>query len=157
MKEKDITEDYLIEPEIDHSQKLINKFHEEEQKWKEKIDNMSRVFSNFRKLEDIQVIIYSERQVLIEYRSKISTSKIKVEAKISKAKKEAYEIFKSSNLLLKTYNDIKIFIDAELADQVKHFKLLEMHVDYINETLRTLDGIIYGIKNKIDHESMYFK
>ena len=71
MKEKDITEDYLIEPEVDHSQKLINKFHEEEQKWKEKIDNMSRVFSNFRKLEYIQLIIYSERQVLIEYRSKI--------------------------------------------------------------------------------------
>jgi hypothetical protein len=42
-----------------------------------------------------------------------------------------------------------LFIDVDLADLVERREILQNHLDFMRETLRSIDTICYGVKHRI--------
>ena len=118
--------------------------------FREKVIALSSKMQNVRELPDLINVVYSERQVTLEYYHTIlqHLSKLNREYKVEYAAK--YNIFKAkSDIRYSSDTAINAQISAVLADYIYKIELLNNHAKYISETLKTIDDIIYGIQNRI--------
>ena len=72
-----------IEGKIDFDKK----FGEERSEWTEKIRSLAIRMKNIRELAEVQVDLYSNRQILLEYIAKLGQVMTKLNAKFRKVKK----------------------------------------------------------------------
>ena len=62
-------------------------------------------------------------------------------------------MFYTQNYDLRLDKDPKmLFIDVDLAEIVERREMLQNHLDYMRETLRSIDTICYGVKHRISLE-----
>lgn len=150
---QDTTEEVKIEESKkskSNNDLLREKFYNEHQLWLDKIANFSKLFSDIRNLKQLQTEIYLERQILLEKKFHLLGLKYRLQNKIRLAKKNIfYRLKTKSDLLLKYNNEILIMLEAEISEEIEKLELLEMQIDFYSETIKSIDLLIYGLKNRI--------
>ena len=132
---------------------LKKSFLDEQKAFVSKIEDYSKNFRDLKKLIDLQILIFADREIILEKKSRLVMSKIKIDKNIREKKKKAFVNAKTnSDILLKSYNDINIYIDAELTGEMEKLELIEMQINFLIETIKTIDSVIFGIKNRIELE-----
>ena len=132
---------------------LKKSFLDEQKAFVSKIEDYSKNFRDLKKLIDLQILIFADREIILEKKSRLVMSKIKIDKQIREKKKKAFVNAKTnSDILLKSYNDINIYIDAELTGEMEKLELIEMQINFLIETIKTIDSVIFGIKNRIELE-----
>jgi hypothetical protein len=124
-------------------------FERERAEWKEKIQVISLHIKNIKTVAEAQVDLFSTRQTLLEYSyklaqiiSKLSTKERQMRAKKLKEYTEGKDIRYGSN-------EKTTLIEGDLAELSEKMQLVENHRKYIDQTVQTVDHMLYGIRQRI--------
>ena len=130
-------------------------FLEEREHWTEILQSHGYLFKDIMKVGELQIKIYSDRQRLVEKIHYYLSALSKYTTKYKKKKSELFVKYtQASDLLLKTGAEKAIMIDADISVLKEKMDNIEFQIEFLKETVKTVDSIIYGIKNRIDLEKM---
>ena len=124
-------------------------FEKERAQWKENSQVISLHIKSIQTVAEAQVDLFSTRQTLLEYSynlaqiiSKLSTKERKERAKKLKEYTESKDIRYGSN-------EKTALIEGDLAELRERMELVEGHRKYIDQTIQTVDHMLYGIRQRI--------
>ena len=144
--------EYNPVPEEQQPTDFVKMFERERAEWKEKIQIISLHIKNIRTVAEAQVDLFSTRQTLLEYSyklaqiiSKLSTKERQMRAKKLKEYSEGKDVRYGSN-------EKTTLIEGDLAELIEKMQLVEGHRKYIDQTVQTVDHMLYGIKSRISLE-----
>jgi hypothetical protein len=136
-------------PAEDQPTDFAKLFERERQDWKNKIQVISLGIKNIRTVAEAQVDLFSTRQTLLEYSyklaqiiSKLSTKERQMRAKKLKEYSEGKDIRYGSN-------EKTTLIEGDLSELTEKMELVEGHRKYIDQTVQTVDHMLYGIRQRI--------
>lgn len=134
------------------NEQLIARFKTERNEWTDRIKDMSERLRDIYKIADLQVDIYSYRQIAVEYCHTLMVHLSKVN-QIFRAKKiEKWEHYTRNYDLRMDKEPKELHIYVDIADINERKELLQNHLDYMKETVKTIDTISFGIKHRIQLE-----
>jgi hypothetical protein len=126
-----------------------------QQAWSSSVSDMNAKMKKFADLPDLQNIVYSRRQDALDYYfnllSKIST----LSRNYKKEYAARYNAYKTTSQI--RYNSdtaINAQIASDLCEMTYQIELLENHAKYMQETIKTIDNIIFAISNRIRIEEL---
>lgn len=131
---------------------INKKFQTDREQWTKTIEKYSKKLMNIKDIPELQVELYSSRQVVVDEMGKLQNLYTK---KITELKKKRFEIFdeasnkKNVRLISQEKN---IIMEGKMADSSLLTNVIEIQIEFYRETLKTIDSVIYGIKNRIELE-----
>ena len=128
------------------------KFSEERGEWTERIRTIAIRMKNIRELAEVQVDLYSNRQLLLEYIAKLGQVMTKLNAKFRKDKADRLKHYSENSQVKYGANEKTPLIDGDLSDLKERIDIVETQISFLNETMKTVDHMLYGVKSRISLE-----
>lgn len=132
-----------------------SQFASEQADWRQRISELAIRMRNIREIAEVQVELFSDRQKLLERCHKIGQTLAKLNAEYRKKKKEKLILYSEGNSgLQRVYgaNEKTTLIEGDLAELKYMIDLVDEHISKLNETAKTIDHCLYGIKERIKLE-----
>lgn len=122
-----------------------------QESWTSKVASLNEKMKNLPGLDELLNVVYAERQNLVEYYSGIMVTMSTLSRNYTKAYAEYYNKLKLGEKGIKYTNEaaLNTQIEAQLIDHKEPIQLLNIHIEFLRDTLKNIDGLIYGINNKI--------
>ena len=135
--------------EVDYS-KL---FSEERAEWKEKIQIISLNLKNIKTVAEAQVELFSNRQILLEYSFKLAhiITKLTTKERVERSKK--IREYSERKDVKYGSNETKTLVEGDISEVLEKIDLVENHRKFIDQTIQTVDHMLYGIRQRIDLEN----
>lgn len=130
-------------------EKLEKDFSEERTTWTERIRELSVRMRNIREIGEVQVELYSDRQKLLEYAYKLGQILTKLNAKYRTEKKNKMKYYSEEHNTRYGSNEKTSLIDGDLSEIKRKIDVVDNHMSFMNETVKTVDHFLYGIKSRI--------
>jgi len=131
---------------------LHARFHTERDTWTQLVQSLAERLKNIFDCAELLTDLYSQRQIAGDYIHELTAHSSKLNRVFRERKKERF-LHYTQNYDLRLDKDPKLlFIDVDLADLVERREILQNHLDYMRETLRSIDTICYGVKHRISLE-----
>lgn len=127
-------------------------FQIEREEWTEKIRELSIRMKNIRELADVQVDLYYNRQILLEYSSKLGQVMSKLNAKFRKDKSSRLKYYSEMSQVKYGANEKTPLIEGDLSELKERMDLVDGQISFLNETMKTVDHMLYGVKSRISLE-----
>ena len=134
-----------VEQKIDFNQK----FEVERGEWTEKIRELSIRMKNIRELAEVQVDLYSNRQILLEYSAKLGQVMVKLNAKFRKDRAERLKFYSEKTQVKYGANEKTPLIEGDLSELKERMDIVEGQISFLNETMKTVDHMLYGVRHRI--------
>lgn len=140
---------------------LESKFDERRAYWVSWTEEMTKCLKDVVKIVDLQSEIYTRRQEAVENYHTLAN----ILAKQTKAYKERYAAIYNELRPMKTAPGATTFMyttEGTIRDQIESrlsqdkyiIDLIESQMNYMDNTIKTIDGIIYAIGSRIKIEEM---
>lgn len=133
-------------------EELENRFSNERTSWRKTITEIGKSLKDMNSIATAQVNLYSQRQILTEYQYDLGQLITKLAAKNRKMKAQKLKHHTENADFKYGTNEKNILIDGDLTELTQKTELVENHRKYIDETLKTIDHQLYGIKTRIELE-----
>ena len=124
-------------------------FENERAEWKEKIQIISLNLKSIRTVAEAQIELFSTRQILLEYSYKLASIISKLGTKERKERAKKLREYQESKDVRYGANETKTMIEADLAEITQKIELVEGHRKFLDQTIQTVDHMLYGIKSRI--------
>jgi hypothetical protein len=124
-------------------------FETERAEWKEKIQVISLHLKNISTVAQAQVDLFSTRQTLIEYSYNLAQIISKLSTKQRQEKARKLKEYTESKDIRYGSNEKTALIEGDLAELAEKMELVEGHRKYIDQTVQTVDHMLYGIRQRI--------
>ncbi len=124
-------------------------FEQERAEWKEKIQVMSLQLKDIKTVAKAQVDLFSQRQILLEYSYKLAGIVAKLNSKYSKEKAKKLKDYSEKSDVRYGSNEKTILIEGDLTEITEKVELVEGHRKFIDQTIQTVDHMLYGIRQRI--------
>ena len=131
------------------------KFEEESAEWSEKIRVLSIRMKNIKEIAEVQVDLYSNRQVLLEYVTKLGQVLSKLNAKYRKDRAERLKHWSENSQIKYGANEKTPLIEGDLAELKERIDLVDGYISFLNETIKTVDFMLYGVKDRIKLQEFF--
>lgn len=126
-----------------------------QQQWSNVISEMNGMMKKFTDLPDLQMTIYSKRQNALDYYFNLLYQISAMSKEYKKQYAVKYNNYKvNSQIRYNSDTAINAQIASDLADVSYKLTLLENHSKYMQETIKTIDNLIYAISNRIRIEEL---
>jgi hypothetical protein len=142
-------------PTTEETLDLNKRFEKERIEWSTKISNLNKLLKDMSSVQALLLEIYTERQRAVEFYYYLVSLLIDINKKYRKEYMKKYQFYtyqsqeRFSNESLKTQ---KILTDLE--DIVFKKDLLETHSKFIQESIKTIDNIIWATKTRVELEQI---
>ena len=136
----------------DQQENFEDTFTRERTEWTERIRELSIRMKNIREIAEVQVDLYSDRQKLLEYAYKLGQIVSKQNAKFRSDKRTKMIYYSEEHNVRYGSNEKTSLIEGDLSDLKKKIDIVDNHVSFVNETIKTVDHMLYGIKSRISLE-----
>lgn len=137
------------QPNVDQRVDFDKKFSEERAEWTEKIRVLSVRMKNIRELGEVQVELFSSRQILLEYSAKLGQVMTKLNSKHRKDRGDRLRYYSENSQVKYGANEKTPLIEGDLSELKERIDIVENQISFINETIKTVDHCLYGIKSRI--------
>lgn len=124
-------------------------FERERFEWKEKIQVISLSLKNIKTVAEAQVDLFSNRQILLEYSFKLAQIVSKLSTKERQARAAKLKDYSQNSDVRYGSNETKVLIEGDVAEIVGKIEMVEGHRKFIDQTIQTVDHMLYGIKSRI--------
>lgn len=141
-----------VESEGSSKRSIAEEFEEERKKWKDKVIEMANKVNKLDQVAALQVDLYSSRQIIIERISKLYQYLSIYNSAYKSKKKELFIKYTVDSDIKLGQGEKIIMVEGDLADLQKKLNLIEHHIDYYKETVKNLDSMLYGVRNKLQIE-----
>ncbi len=124
-------------------------FIKERKEWTEKIKTLAVRLKNIREIADVQVDLFSYRQILLEYNASLLQVMSKLNAKLRKDKGDRLKYYSESHQVKYGANEKTPLIDGDLTELKERIEIVDTQIGFLNETIKTIDHMLYGIRHRI--------
>lgn len=127
----------------------IKLFSEERAEWKEKIQIISLNLKNIKTVAEAQVELFSNRQILLEYSFKLAhiITKLSTKERVERSKK--IREYSERKDIKYGSNETKTLVEGDISEILEKIDLVENHRKFIDQTIQTVDHMLYGIRQRI--------
>lgn len=129
--------------------------------WMEWVQDMNKCLKHLDKLDDLQAEVFSRRQEVVEEYHSMAFDLAKRAKTYNEKYAEVYNKIRlikvaqgSATFMYNTEKAIAAQIDAQLSQDKYIIDMVESQLQYLDSTLKTIDGIIYAISNRIKIEEI---
>jgi hypothetical protein len=129
-----------------------SQFANERSEWTERVRELSIRMRNIREIAEVQVELYSDRQKLLEYAYKLGQILTKLNGKYRADKRAKMIYYSEEHNTRYGANEKTSLIDGDLAEIKRKIDMVDNHMSFMNETTKTVDHMLYGIKSRISLE-----
>lgn len=136
----------------DQVQDFEEQFSNERSEWTERIRELSVRMRNIREMAEVQVELYSDRQRLLEYAYKLGQILTRLNAKFRADRKNKMVYYSEEHNVRYGANEKTALIDGDLSDIKRKIDVVDNHMSFMNETVKTVDHFLYGVKSRISLE-----
>jgi hypothetical protein len=144
-------EENQINPE-NSSETVSKRFTDEREHWKITVGEMSERLRDIYAVASLLTDLYSQRQIALEYSHTLMSHLIRLN-KILRGKRAERFLHYTQNYDLRLDKDPKnLMIDVDLGPIIEQKEMVENHLNYMRETVKTIDTICYGIKYRVSLE-----
>jgi len=109
-----------------------------------------RINCELKESIDLSADATSYRQILIDDRTKYYYKLYKLSPAIKKAKKSKFEFYSMKYPIKTNSTEKNKLIDADMAYYEAKFEFYQTHINFLTESVKTLDHVIYSVKTKVD-------
>lgn len=129
--------------------------HRHQDAWSACVAELNGGLKKFSELPDLLYVVYTKRQNAWDYYFELLYYITDMEKTYRKAYADRYNYYKT-NAQIRYSSDlsIKMQIEADLGEELYKIEVLKNHSEYMKETIKTIDDIIYAISNRIKIEEM---
>lgn len=124
-------------------------FTKEREDWKEEVRILSVRMKNIRELGEVQVELYSKRQILLEYVAKLGQIMTKLNSKYRQSKTLKLKYYSEQHQYKYGANEKTSLIEGDLSEIKERIDLMDNQISFLNETIKTVDHMLYGIRHRI--------
>jgi len=124
-------------------------FVKEREEWKEKIRSLAENIRAINTVAKAQVDLFTQRQVLLEYSYKLASIVTKLNTKIRSENTRLLRHYSENNDVRYQANEKKVLIEGDISHLSEKVDLVESHRKFIDQTIQTVDHMLYGIKSRI--------
>ena len=136
-----------------NNQDLREVFERERKEITELIKNLNQKIRIITEIPELQVELYSYRQIIVEKRAQLYSTLSVIKKSLKNKRKKAYIETKTNNdISIKSAIDTNIFVEDYIREESEKIDLLELQINFMEESINTLDRVIFGIKNRISIE-----
>lgn len=133
--------------------KIDSYLNEQRQEWTSKIRELAKAFKNVDDLNEAMVTIPSYRQIIIEQIAQLNIKIKQQQAKLSKLYKTSYLKYFEYDYKL-TDKQKESFLKADMSDDSMILDLLETQMDFLRESVKTLDNMSWAVRNKLQLQGL---
>ena len=124
-------------------------FENERAEWREKIQIISLNLKSIQTVAEAQIELFSTRQILLEYSYKLASIISKLGTKERQERAKKLREYQESKDVRYGVNETKTMVEADLAEITQKIELVEGHRKFLDQTIQTVDHMLYGIKSRI--------
>ena len=141
--------------DIQHEQSLEQYILSKQSYWTQRIKDINDKFKTIASLQNAINEVYGLRQDLEEYHKQVLFKCAGISKEYKKKYAELYNAYKtSSQIRYSSDGAINAQIAAQMSEFIYTMDIMNHHSDFIQETIKNVDSIIYGIKHRIDIENL---
>jgi len=126
-----------------------SEFIRERAEWTEKIKVLAVRLKNIKEIADVQVDLFSYRQILLEYNASLLQVMSKLNSKLRKDKSERLKYYSENYQVKYGANEKTPLIDGDLSELKERIDIVDTQISFLNETIKTVDFMLYGVKDRI--------
>lgn len=135
--------------EIEEKKDFNKIFERERAEWKETINGISSNMKNIQTLAKAQIDLFSQRQALLEHGFKLASIVTKLNSKYSSEKSKRMKLYSEKTDIKYGSNEKTVLIEGDLSEISERMELVESHRKFIDQTVQTIDHMLYGVKQRI--------
>lgn len=122
-----------------------------QEKWTTDITELNTKMKTITSINELLNTIYSKRQECNEYLHNLMFILARLQRDYNKNKSLQYNKLKMGENGLRYTNDTAIYnqIDANLIEDKQMIDNMICHIDYMRESMKTIDNMIFGVNQKI--------
>ena len=139
-------------PTNSSNEQIVIRFKKERDEWTEKVKDMSNRIRDIYQLTDLQVDLYSQRQIAVEYTHTLMNHITKINRIYQERKVERWNHYTRNHDLRLDKEPKELHISVDMADVIERKELLQTHLEFFRETIKTIDTMCFGIKYRITLE-----
>jgi hypothetical protein len=124
-------------------------FEQERSEWKENIQVIALQMKDIKTVAKAQVDLFSQRQILLEYSYKLAGIVTKLNSKMSSERAKKLREYSERTDVRYGSTEKNVLIEGDLTDITEKIELVESHRKFIDQTVQTVDHMLYAIKNRI--------
>lgn len=124
-------------------------FEKERFDWREKIQVISLQLKDIKTVANAQIDLFTQRQILLEYSYKLASIIAKLNSKYRTERNRKTKDYSENSSFRYGANEIKNLVEGDLSDIVEKLELVESHRKFIDQTVQTVDHMLYGIRQRI--------
>lgn len=134
------------------SEKLSKRFEEERVQWKNTVSQMSERMRDIYAVSELLTDLYSQRQIALEYSHTLMSHLIRLN-KLLRSRKAERWLHYTQNYDLRLDKDPKnLLVDVDLGPLIEQKEMVENHLNYMRETVKSIDTMCFGVKYRISLE-----
>jgi len=134
----------------DANEELATRLAKDRNDWKGKITYLISLLKEVRNLSECQVNMLSYRQILLDKITDFKTTKHKRQAAYDRYYKIKYREYSIDYDVKLTSGEKVAFIKADLSHLRAQMEMLQSHMDYYQECIKTCDNLAFAIRNRIN-------
>jgi hypothetical protein len=131
------------------NEELENRLAKDRSDWKTNIQDLVQKLKNVRELSDCQVNMLSYRQMLLDKITDLKSVIYRRNNTYEKYYKTQYREYTLNYDIKLTSGEKHQFIKADLGALRNQIDILQSHIDYYQECIKTLDNMAFAIRNRI--------
>lgn len=130
---------------------LRSQFEAERIKWKDEILTMAVKFKDMGRITELQVELYSNRQIVLEQSHYLQSLLAKINKTYKKSVGTKTVEFMNGDRKLKM-GETNTLVEAAVVDLKEQIDLIESQIEYMYETKKNIDNMVFGIGHRIQLE-----
>lgn len=123
--------------------------------WLSIINDMNKKFKTINELRDLTSELYSQRQIALEYNNELLNKVSMLNKKYRVEYAAKFNFYKlQSNVMYKSDSSINAQVLSDLSDLLYKIEIMSNFSEFMKETIKTLDDMIYAVANRIRLEEL---
>lgn len=126
-----------------------------EAEWMNIIKKLNEKMRTLEDIRDLLPELYTNRQICLEHYNGALRMLSKMQRDYKPKYAQKYNHYKmNSQIRYSSDTAINAQIQSDMADDIMDIELMNNYAKYVQETVKTIDGIIYGINNRLQLEKL---
>ena len=117
-----------------------------------KIQVISINLKDIKTVAKAQIDLFSNRQILLEYSYNLAGIISKLNSNYRAQKSKKMKEYSENVSFRYGTNEKNVLIDGDLSELVEKIELVENHRKFIDQTVQTVDHMLYGVRQRISLE-----
>jgi hypothetical protein len=130
----------------------VERFEQERNEWTEDVRGISARFKNIDDMIDVQVDLYSKRQQAVEYMHQLMVLQSRLKKTWIAEYKKAYDALIMDQDYRYSEKERQRIAEEKTSNSKLKLDILQSHVDFFRETVKTIDNMIFGVKHRLEIE-----